>query len=133
MDDIAEGFTKDFVPPLPFTHIDRIAGRVEELLWFENEKGKKDFLHPLFLDDLDVEGIEKYQFEQTGNSGFVIRCIASAENKVNLEKKIREQIDRMLRGKNMMNVKYRVEFVDRIAPDPVSGKIKMVIKKETGI
>jgi phenylacetate-CoA ligase len=130
LDDIVEGFTKDFVPPLPFTYIDRIAGRVEELLWFENEKGKKDFLHPLFLDDLDVKGIEKYQFEQTGKSDFIMRCIALADNKVELEKEIRGQMDRMLCRKAMMNVKYRVEFVDRIATDTVSGKIKMVIKKE---
>lgn len=131
LDDIVEGFTKDTVSPLPFTRIDRVAGRVEELLWFENEKGRKDFLHPLFLDDLDVEGIEKYQFEQIGKSAFIIRCITSSENVAELEKDIRRQIDGMLRGKTMMNVKYRVEFVDRIAPDPVSGKIKLVIKMET--
>lgn len=130
LDDMVEGFTKNFIPPLPFTHIDRVAGRAEELLWFENEKGEKDFLHPLFLDDLDVEGIKKYQFEQIGTSDFIIRCIASAENKVELEGEIRRQIDGMLRRKAMMNVSYRVEFVDRIAPDPASGKIKLVIKNK---
>ncbi len=130
MDDIVEGLTKDFIPPLPFTHIDRLDGRVEELLWFENKNGKKDFLHPLFLDDLDVNGIEKYQFVQTGKSDFIIRCIASIEDKACLEKEIREQINLMLRKKNMINIKYRIEFVDRISPDPVNGKIKMVIKKE---
>jgi len=131
LDDIVEGFSKEFVPPLPFTHIDRVAGRTEELMWFENEKRRTDFLHPLFLDDLDVEGIEKYQFEQIGRTAFLIRCIASTGNAAELEKNIRRQIDGMLRGKAMTNVKYRVEFVDRIAPDPVSGKIKLVIKMET--
>ena len=133
LNDIVEGFTKDFVPPLPFTHIDKIAGRTEELLWFENEKGKKDFLHPLFLDDLDVKGIEKYQFEQTGASDFIIRCMTFAGNKAELEKEIRRQIDGMLHKKAMMNVKYCVEFVDRIAPDPVTGKTKLVIKRKTEI
>lgn len=130
LDDIVEGFTRDFVPPLPFTHIDRIAGRVEELLWFINEKGKKDFLHPLFLDDLDVGGIEKYQFEQSGASNFTIRCMASTDHAAEREKEIRRQLDEMLRRKAMRNVKYRVEFVDRIAPDPVTGKIKLVIRRE---
>jgi hypothetical protein len=32
----------------------------------------------------------------------------------------------------MRNVQYGVEFVSRIAPDPKSGKIKMVIKRGNG-
>lgn len=127
LDDIVEGFDRNFVPPLPFTHIDRIAGRAEELLWFENEKGKRDFLHPLCLDDLDVSGIETYQFEQSGPSDFIIRCITSADREP--EREIRRQLDGVLRRKGMMNVRYRVEFVDRIAPDPATGKIKLVIRK----
>lgn len=76
-----------------------------------------------------MEGIEKYQFEQTGESDFVLRCISSRVNEAELEREIRRQIDGMLRRKAMTNVKYRVEFVNRIAPDPMSGKIKLVINR----
>ncbi len=129
MTDVMEGFTKSFTPPLPFTHIDRIIGRYEELLWFENSKGHMDFLHPLFLDDLDVKGVEKYQFEQIDN-GFIIRCVSLLKEKEELEKQIRKQIDHMLNAKNLINVKYRVTFVGEIPIDPVSGKTKMVVKKK---
>lgn len=130
LDDMVEGFTQEYVQPLPFSHIERIAGRVEDLLWFKNEKGKEDFLHPLFLDDLNVVGIENYQFEQTGEASFIIRCIAFKEDTAKMEKETQKQIDQMLRKKCMTNVRYQVVFVDRIASDPASGKTKMVIKKK---
>ncbi|EGD50376.1 hypothetical protein TheetDRAFT_2811 [Thermoanaerobacter ethanolicus JW 200] len=41
-----------------YTYIKRVIGREEEIMWFKNENGDKDFLHPLFIDDLDVEGIK---------------------------------------------------------------------------
>ena len=129
MDDIVEGWTREDTPPLPFTHIDKIAGRQEDLLWFENAQGKKDFLHPLFLDDLDIEGIERYQFVQTSKTDFTIRCVSLASDRMTLEAQTREQIDGMLRRKDLQNVQYCVEFVDRLKVDPQAGKAKMVVKE----
>ena len=65
----------------------------------DHKDGKRDFLHPLFLDDLDVKRIAKYQFEQTGESAFILRCVASASDTEELERKVRDQIDGMLRKK----------------------------------
>lgn len=113
---------------LPYTHIDKIMGRNEELMWFINENGNKDFLHPLFLDDLNVEGILKYQFIQVNGNRFILKCISSCKDTSYLSEKIFSQINIFLKNKNMQNVKYSIEFVDNIPVNPKTGKSKLVIK-----
>jgi phenylacetate-CoA ligase len=127
MNDIMEDFTRDYVPPLPYPHIRRIAGRAEDLLWFDNEDGRRDFLHPLFLDDLDVQGIEQYQFVQDSSTRFTIRCVSSQPDHAALEAAARRQIDGMLNKKRMGNVAYAFVFPDHLDPDPRTGKIRMVL------
>ena len=129
LNDVVEGFTKEPVPPLPFTHINRIIGREEEIMWFKNREGKMDFLHPLLLDDLDVEEIKEYQFIQKSDSYFILKCVKMNNESLDVEHKIREQIDIMLKGKKLDNIKYDVVFTDKLDIDKLSGKEKMVIKE----
>lgn len=132
MDDVLEGFARGSdAAPLPFTHIDRILGRAEELLWFRNAAGRRDFLHPLFLDDLDAPGLAQYQFEQRSDTSFVLRCVAPGVDAAALEAQLRAQLTEMLRRKQLENIQYTVEFVDRIPPDPRSGKVKLILPRST--
>ena len=104
-----------------------VFGRAEDLLWFQNEDGRRDFLHPLFLDDLDVQGIEQYQFVQDSSTHFTIRCVSSQPDHAALEAAARRQIDGMLNKKRMGNVTYAFVFPDHLEPDPKTGKIRMVL------
>ncbi len=127
--DIVEDFNKDYKGELPYTHIKRVVGRDEELMWFVNGNGKLDFLHPLFIDDLDVNGIKKYQFIQKSNNYFVLKCVKWSEEENNLVKGIKYQLDRFLKDKNLKNVKYNIQFVEDIPVNPHTGKSKLVIKE----
>ncbi len=126
--DMVLNFTKRSSGPLPYTHIDKIMGRHEELMWFVTENGNKDFLHPLFLDDLNVKGILKYQFIQVNENKFILKCVSSSRDADFLSKKIISQINIFLKNKNMKNVKYSIDFVDSIPINPKTGKSKLVIK-----
>lgn len=128
LNDIVEGFSRKPYGSLPYTHIDRVVGRNEELMWFKNENGKMDFLHPLFIDDLDVDGIKEYQFIQSGDDTFILRCVKMPYASPNVEKSIKLQMDKFLHKKKMPNIKYKLEFADKLEADSKTGKVKMVIK-----
>lgn len=130
INDMVEGFSKDYKGNLPFTHISRVLGRNEEIMWFINEKGQEDFLHPLFIDDLNVEGVKKYQFEQIDNKNFILRCIRISLSEDKIKSMIEKQMDTFLLKKNLSNVKYKIIFVEDIPVNPVTGKIKLVIKNK---
>ena len=129
LNDMVEGFTKEKYGPLPFTHIDRVVGRNEDIMWFNNSHGNRDFLHPLFLDDLDVKGISKYQFIQQDNQSFVLKCVKMPYAGDDIESKIKEQINAFLKKKEMQNIKYKIVFVNDIEVNPHTGKTNLVIIK----
>lgn len=131
LNDILEGFDKNYSGELPYTHIDKVVGRKEDLMWFINEDGQKDFLHPLFLDDLNVNGIINYQFVQNDAQSFDLRCVPYNNSKEKMQKEIVRQLDYFLKNKRMRNVKYDIEFVDYIPADKKTGKTKLVVKNES--
>lgn len=122
--DIAENMKKQGYGSLPYTHIDRISGRQEDLIWLINENGQEDFLHPLFLDDLSVKGLLKYQFVKTSDTSFTLNCILTDKN---TDKEIERQLKTFLTYKNMNNIKFRINPVNELYRDPKSGKVKLII------
>ncbi|MFA9397308.1 MAG: phenylacetate--CoA ligase family protein [Clostridiaceae bacterium] len=126
--DVLEGYDDSGKYKLPYTHIDRVIGREEEMMWFCNIKGEVDFLHPMFLDDLSVLGIEKYQFIQRDKESFTILCVKNSDFSDKTIKNTREQLEKFLEYKDMNNVKYDIIFVDEIKADNKTGKTKLVIK-----
>ena len=128
LDDLVQGFSRSFNGPLPFTHIDRIVGRDEDILWFLNEKGHPDFLHPLVLDDLKADGLKAYQFVQKNDRCFRVDCIMEPEREETKED-ICRQIDSMLQSKKMKNLSYEIRFCNDLQRNPRSGKIPLTIKK----
>lgn len=130
LNDMVEGFSYEGYGPLPYTHIDKVMGRNEELMWFKNINGKMDFLHPLFIDDLNVEGLLQYQFEQIDEKEFIIKCVKMPYASNLTENLINNQIDEFLQKKQLSNVKYKVIFLDKINTDEKTGKTKLVIKRK---
>ena len=129
LSDIMDGFTKEQSGTLPYTHINKVIGREEELMWFSNPHGKMDFLHPMFLDDLNVKGITSYQFIQKSLNLFKLKCItADPANKDSQLAEIQKQISQFLKNKNLENLNYTVEFTNQLEKNEKTGKVKMVIK-----
>jgi len=127
LNDVVKGFDREYKGPLPYTYIKRVIGREEEIMWFKNENGDKDFLHPLFIDDLDVEGIKEYQFVQTSDESLILNCVKLPNAGEDVEEEIKRQLDQFLSKKKLRNVKYEVHFTDTLQIDKITGKVKMVI------
>lgn len=128
LNDVVVGFTRNPVGPLPYTRIDKVIGRSEDMMWFRNPLGKWDFLHPLFIDDLNVPGIKEYQFVQVDEVSFRLRIVpepgATGES---LTEKARDQVNAFLARKNLSNVKFSVDLTGTLDVDKVSGKAKLVV------
>ena len=56
----------------PFSKIKNILGRNEDIMWFKNAEGKDEFLHPLSVEGLCVNGLLDYQFVQKSDEYFEI-------------------------------------------------------------
>lgn len=64
----------------PFTRAEILLGRSEDLLWFEDRKGHRDFLHPLAVEGFCIEGLRDYQFRQISPDAFEMLAEISGEN-----------------------------------------------------
>ncbi|MBE3583650.1 MAG: phenylacetate--CoA ligase family protein [Limnochordaceae bacterium] len=127
LSDVVLGFTREKTGSLPYTHIDKILGRSEEMMWFKKPDGQWDFLHPLFLDDLNVPGIKQYQFVQTSATSFILRVIPRPGACLEvLNEKAQAQVYSFLSKKKLDQIRFGIEFVDRLEPDRMTGKVKLV-------
>ena len=129
LNDIVLGFTKEGKGPLPYTHVEKILGRNEEMMWFKNEQNEWDFLHPLSLDDFNVPGLRAYQFIQDSDRSFHLKVMRSPEiAKDELKRLLINQLLFILRKKRLQNVQFTVEFVSELKIDEKTGKFRLVEK-----
>lgn len=111
-----------------FTWVKTILGRNEDLLWFEDETGDEDFIHPLSIEGICVEGLRDYQFKKTGKNSFEMYIETDdGINKNNIEQTVNKKMEEILKDKQMLYVKFKVKFVKCIFPDEKTGKKKLVI------
>lgn len=113
----------------PFTCATGLLGRNEDLLWFEDGRGNREFLHPLAIEGFCVEGLLDYQFRQTGPDSF--EMLAETANNADQEAIRRELLPRMrtiLLEKRLGYVQFYVQFTGCIHPDPQTGKKKLIVK-----
>jgi phenylacetate-CoA ligase len=115
----------------PFTMAESISGRDEDILWFEDNYGKKEFLHPLAIEGFCIEGLLDYQFRQTGLKSFEMLAEISYESaKPIIKERMLKQMRKILKEKQLEYVDFNVRFVDAILPDKVTGKKKLIVKQE---
>ena len=130
LDDVVIGFSRDYIGPLPYTHIDRVIGRSEEVMWFRNPKGEWDFLHPLFIDELEVAGVRDYQFLQTGETALTVFIVPErGTSPQHLCEEARSQVASFLARKGLQNVQIDVEVATELKADEKTGKRKLVVKQ----
>lgn len=112
----------------PFTRAVGLLGRNEDVLWFEDSRGNREFLHPLAVEGFCIEGLMDYQFVQLGNNAFEIHAQVSADSsRSDIRAKIIEQMEAVLNEKHLNFVKFDIKFVDEITPDTTTGKKRLII------
>lgn len=115
----------------PFTRAEILLGRNEDLLWFEDGNGHRDFLHPLAIEGFCIEGLLDYQFRQNAPDSFEMLAEASSEEKKPaIETEMLRQMKKILQEKNLNYVQFYIRFVNEILPDPVTGKKPLIVPSE---
>lgn len=112
---------------LPFTRAVGLLGRNEDVLWFEDGRGNREFLHPLAIEGFCIEGLKDYQFRQTTKDTF--EMFAETEHGASKERIRREMLQQMreiLSEKKLDFVQFYVNFVNEILPDIRTGKKPLI-------
>jgi phenylacetate-CoA ligase len=113
----------------PFTKIESLLGRNEDLMWFEDGYGNREFLHPLAIEGFCIEGLLDYQFRQIDCSSFEMLIeVSEAGKKDSIQIEMLINMKEILSKKNLEYVKFSVRFVEEILPDPQTGKKRLIVK-----
>lgn len=112
---------------LPFTRAVGLLGRNEDVLWFEDGRGNREFLHPLAIEGFCIEGLKDYQFRQTTKDTF--EMFAETEHgasKERIRQEMLQQMREILSEKKLDFVQFYVNFVNEILPDIRTGKKTLI-------
>ncbi|MBD5136534.1 MAG: phenylacetate--CoA ligase family protein [Lachnospiraceae bacterium] len=113
-----------------FTKAVGLLGRNEDILWFEDGNGKREFLHPLAVEGICIEGLKDYQFRQVSKDTFEMSAeVSEMASKDTIRAEILEQMRNILEEKKLGYVQFYVDFVDEIMPDLQTGKKRLVVKE----
>lgn len=116
----------------PFTRAEILLGRNEDLLWFEDGNGHRDFLHPLAVEGFCVEGLMDYQFRQVASDAFEMLAEASDKSKEpQIQSEMLRQMREILQEKHLSYVQFYVHFVKAILPNPKTGKKSLIVTDDT--
>ena len=119
---------KEPMPGSPFSRAEILLGRDEDILWFEDGRGNREFLHPLAVEGFCVEGLRDYQFRQIDGSAFeMLAEVPEKEKQAAVRKKMLDQMEKILREKRLKYVQFYVRFVKEIIPDSHTGKKPLVL------
>ena len=123
---------KSLNPVCSFTNVDVLLCRDEDVMWFMKEDSTKEFIHPLSVEGMCIDGLLDYQFVQTSRQGFkVLAEIKNTVSKVKLKKELKSRLDMILQEKDLEHVLYEISFVKSIKPDASTGKKRLIVIKET--
>ena len=115
----------------PFTRAESILGREEDVLWFCDKHGKKEFLHPLAIEGFCVEGLLDYQFVQIDDTSFEMLAETSdIAWKEKIKSELLIQMREILNNKQLDHVRFYVRFTEKILPDLKTGKKRLVVQSE---
>ncbi len=123
--------------PLPFRKVKTLVGRREHSLTFVNEHGQPDSIHPIVIVELMAPGVSGWQIALRNNARFLTRArlqdgIGESEGRQALHA-LTVALRSILEKKEMRNVRFDIEVVDRLPLDPKSGKFRLVtFEPDTG-
>ena len=113
----------------PFPLAERIAGRTEEILWFEKTDGTKGSrTHPFAIAGLHAPGVERWQVVQTAPRLSSSSSSKTAADPTTVLAGGGENYLAILRCKRLGPfVTVHARIVDEIPNDPATGKCRLVI------
>jgi phenylacetate-coenzyme A ligase PaaK-like adenylate-forming protein len=112
----------------PYRIVETLVGRREHAPVFVNARGQKDSIHPIVLAEFYVRGLAAFQFRLTGEDSF--RFLAQMEEGVRageVEAEIAARLRVLLGEKGMGNVRFEIERVPKLPPDPETGKFRLIV------
>lgn len=114
--------------PYPFTLAGNIMGRNEDLMWFEDGRGSRDFLHPLVIEGFCLDGLLDYQFRKLDEESFeMLAEVSDAKKTHEIRSEMVRQMGRILKEKHLEYVKFSIRFVEEIRPDIRTGKKRLIV------
>lgn len=114
----------------PFTRIENILGRHEDMMWFERDDGTEDFLHPLAIEGFVDEGMLDFQFHQISKRAFEMWIQSMAPSfRCQIRHYIEKKMKGILKDKDMEFIDFKIRFVDEIYPDARTGKKSLIVKE----
>lgn len=112
----------------PFTRAGNIMGRNEDLMWFEDGHGARDFLHPLVIEGFCLDGLLDYQFRQIdGHSFEMLAEISDRRRLQEIQEEMMMEMKQILKEKHLEYVNFSVHFVEEIRPNVKTGKKQLIV------
>ena len=112
----------------PFSKADVLLCRNEDVLWFETKDGRMEYLHPLSIEGLCIEGLLDYQFRQVSKKSFeMIAEISSLSVEEKVESEIEQQMKVLLLKNGLEDIQFSIRFVAKIMPDANTGKKLLIV------
>lgn len=112
----------------PFTKAEGLLGRNEDILWFEDGSGRREFLHPLAIEGICIEGLHDYQFRKLSEDAFEMKAqVADYGIREEIKEEILGYMRKILMEKGLGYVQFYVSFVDEIRTDFYTGKKRLVV------
>lgn len=113
-----------------FSRAEVLLCRNEDEMWFRKADGTKEFIHPLSVEGICVDGLKDYQFVQTSEKSFQIRAeISEDASKEAIIQGIESVIEPLLSEKALGNIYYEICFVDTVEVNTDTGKKPLIIKQ----
>ena len=113
---------------VPLTTVTNILGRNEDLLWFKDKNGKKEFLHPLSVEGFCIDGMLDYQFRKINDQAFeMIIELSKNEKQESVKNEMKKLMKKILNEKKLDYVEFTIRLVEDILPDEKTGKKKLII------
>lgn len=116
--------------PYGFSRAEVLLCRNEDEMWFRRKDGTEEFIHPLSVEGICVDGLRDYQFVQTSEKDFQILAeTAEDASQETIIQGIDNIMKPLLSDKDLENIQYEIQFVDSIAADLNTGKKPLIIKE----
>ncbi len=113
----------------PFTRSESIAGRDEDIMWFDDGCGGREFLHPLAVEGFCIDGLLDYQFRKISGCAFdILAEVSDSTKREGVKAELLKQVRVILDKKRLAHIRFDVKFTDSIMPDPKTGKKALVIQ-----
>ena len=116
--------------PYGFSRAEVLLCRNEDEMWFRKADGTEEFIHPLSVEGICVDGLKDYQFVQTSEKSFQIRAeISEDASKEAIIQGIESIMEPLLSEKELGNIYYEICFVETVTVNADNGKKPLIIKQ----